>query len=207
MSHKNFLHGLVIGCLLASVLGSAAAAAGNGPHRMMPPGPPPSATGSGTNAPAYPPVYTGPRFAPGYGSRPAYGSGYGSGPGYGSTYGPGYDPGYGGPRYNSGPRFGGFGPWNNRGSGFRGPWNNRGNWGDFRNPFSHRSPGSWMNPSKGNMSRNWDDMLNAPSRMGRMPGGWEAPSVSMPNPIDVGDEFRDAARDLPDQMDNFRSNY
>lgn len=133
--------------------------------------------------PAYPPVYTGQNYG-----RPGYGPGY-----RGSRF--------GGPFSRSG-----FGPWNNRGSGFRGPWNNRGNWGDFRNPFAHRSPGSWMNPNKNNMSRNWDDMLNAPSRMGRMPGGWEAPSVSMPNPIDVGDEFSDAARDLPDQMNNFRYN-
>lgn len=137
----------------------------------------------------------------------------GSPPGYG-YYGPGYGgPGFSGPWNNRGPGFSGpwnnrgsgWGPWNNRGSGW-GPWGNRNNFGDFHNPFGHRSPGSWMNPSKGNMARNWDDMLNAPSRMGRMPGGWEAPSVSVPNPIDVGDEFSDAARDLPDQMDNFRYN-
>ena len=56
------------------------------------------------------------------------------------------------------------------------------------------------------MTRNWDDMLDGPSRMGEMPGGWRAPSVSVPNPIDVGDEFGDAARDAPDQMDNFNWN-
>ena len=108
------------------------------------------------------------------------------------------------------------GPWNNSGSGFSGPWNNRGSnsgpwnnggWGNGgRNPFGPRSPDQWMNPNKNDMSNNWDDMLNAPSRMGRMPGGWNAPSVSVPNPIDVGDEFNDAARDMPDQMDNFRYN-
>lgn len=48
--------------------------------------------------------------------------------------------------------------------------------------------------------------MNAPSRMGEMPGGWTAPSVSVPNPIDVGDEFSDAAKDAPDQMDNFNWN-
>ena len=57
----------------------------------------------------------------------------------------------------------------------------------------------------------WDDVLNAPSDMGEMPGGFTAPSVSAPNPVDVGDEFDRAARDAPDQMrnvydDNRRSN-
>ncbi len=167
--------------------------ADNGYRGAAPPPPP------GYGQPMQPRPYTGADMAM-PGGRPGYG------PGYGQGYGPGY--GYA-PGYHSGPRFrgpGGFGPWSSRGSGFRGPWNNRGNWGDFRNPFSHRSPGSWFNPNKGNMERNWDDMLNAPSRMGRMPGGWEAPSVSVPNPIDVGDQFSDAARDLPDQMDNFRYN-
>ena len=63
-----------------------------------------------------------------------------------------------------------------------------------------------MSPNKNNFSNNWDDMLNAPSRMGTMPGGWNAPSVSVPNPVDVGDEFGDAARDMPDQMNNFQYN-
>ena len=112
--------------------------------------------------------------------------------------------GFSGPRNNRGSGF--SGPWNNRGSSFSGPWNN-GGWGNGgRNPFGPRDPDQWMNPNKNDMSNNWDDMLNAPSRMGRMPGGWNAPSVSVPNPIDVGDEFDDAARDMPDQMDNFRYN-
>jgi hypothetical protein len=64
-----------------------------------------------------------------------------------------------------------------------------------------------MSPDRDNWSRNWDDTLNAPSRMGRMPGGWDAPSISAPNPIDVGDEFGDAARDVPDQMRNLNNNY
>lgn len=101
--------------------------------------------------------------------------------------------------YGGGPGF--SGPWNNRGSNFS-PWGNRGG----RNPFGNRGPGDWFDPNKGSMSRNWDDMLNAPSRMGEMPGGWTAPSVSVPNPIDVGDEFSDAAKDAPDQMDNFNWN-
>ncbi len=112
----------------------------------------------------------------------------------------GYPPAnYGAYPYGGGPGF--SGPWNNRGSNFS-PWGNRGG----RNPFGNRDPGDWFDPNKGSMSRNWDDMLNAPSRMGEMPGGWTAPSVSVPNPIDVGEEFSDAAKDAPDQMDNFNWN-
>lgn len=55
-----------------------------------------------------------------------------------------------------------------------------------------------MNPSdpKGSMVRGWEDALKAPNRMGPMPGGWKAPSISVPNPIDVGDEFERASRDF-----------
>ncbi len=33
----------------------------------------------------------------------------------------------------------------------------------------------------------WDDMINAPFKMGRMPGGWRAPSLDSPDPVTVGD--------------------
>lgn len=56
--------------------------------------------------------------------------------------------------------------------------------------------------NKNRFSDAWDDMLNAPSDMGELPGGFNAPSVSVPNPVDVGDELDDAARDVPDQMRN-----
>ena len=64
---------------------------------------------------------------------------------------------------------------------------------------------------KDSFADSWDDMLNAPSDMGELPGGFYAPSVSAPNPVDVGDEFDSAARDVPGQMrnvydDNRRSN-
>jgi len=81
--------------------------------------------------------------------------------------------------------------------------NNRG-WGNNRwnkNKFWGRSgPSRWMNPSKDNMEQGWDDMINAPSRMGEMPGGWTAPEVSMPNPIDMGDQMQDNVKDLPEQI-------
>ncbi len=55
---------------------------------------------------------------------------------------------------------------------------------------------------KDSFADSWDDMLNAPSDMGELPGGFYAPSVSTPNPVDVGDEFDGAARDVPGQMRN-----
>lgn len=74
---------------------------------------------------------------------------------------------------------------------------NRGN----NNKFWGRSgPNTWMNPNKRNMERGWDDMINAPGRMGTMPGGWTAPEVTMPNPIDMGDQMQDNVQDLPEQM-------
>lgn len=158
---------------------------------------------------------------------PGYG---GYGPQQNSGYYQNYNGPYNGPRgnqgfnmpwNNGGPSFNssGFnGPWNNNSwnnnSWNNSPWNsggwnnapwNGGWWGNNsrNNPFGPRGPGQWMNPNKQNMANNWEDMLNAPSRMGPMPGGWNAPSISVPNPIDVGDEFSDAARSVPNQMNNF----
>ncbi|PCJ87932.1 MAG: hypothetical protein COA54_03975 [Thiotrichaceae bacterium] len=74
-------------------------------------------------------------------------------------------------------------------------WNNNKFWGQS-------GPSQWMNPNKGNMEQGWDDMINAPSRMGEMPGGWTAPEVSMPNPIDMGDQMQDNIKDLPEQIRN-----
>ncbi len=101
---------------------------------------------------------------------------------------------------SSGP---GFGPWD---SGHRG---RRGNdssmpWGGSSMPWSSKKgkkgSGGWWD--KDDIADAWDDMLNAPSDMGELPGGFYAPSVSVPNPVDVGDEFDDAARDVPGQMRN-----
>jgi hypothetical protein len=81
--------------------------------------------------------------------------------------------------------------------------NNRSNSGWNNNKFWGRSgPGKWMNPNKNNMENGWDDMINAPSRMGEMPGGWSAPEVSMPNPVDIGDQMQENVKDLPDQVRN-----
>jgi len=100
---------------------------------------------------------------------------------------PGWRP-YNGPSAFNTP---GYNPYHDR-------WSNNRFWG-------RSGPNSWMHPNKRNFSNGWDDMLNAPSRMGEMPGGWTAPSVSMPNPVDVSDQFEENARDLPDQMRNMNS--
>ncbi len=99
----------------------------------------------------------------------------------------------GAPWGGGGMPWGGGGPGNWFGGGNNGPWGG--------------GPGAWMNPTnpKRSMSNAWDDMLNTPSRMGPMPGGWKAPSISVPNPVEVGDEFGRAASDLPSQMRNFHN--
>jgi len=98
-------------------------------------------------------------------------------------------------------------PWESRRGDSRMPWESK-RGGRSNMPWDS-GRGGWMDKDK--FSDSWDDMLNAPSDMGEMPGGWKAPTVSVPNPVDVGDEFGDAARDAPDQMhnvydDNRRSN-
>ncbi len=159
---------------------------------------------------AAPPVYN-----PGY---PYYPQGYGGMPG---NLTPGYiPPSYGSRNYGrggSGPSF--SGPWDSGRGGSSMPWdsnrgrssmpwdNNRGRssmpWDNNRGRSSmpwDSGRGGWMNKDK--FADGWDDMLNAPSDMGEMPGGFTAPSVSMPNPVDVGDEFDNAARDAPEQLRN-----
>jgi hypothetical protein len=150
-----------------------------------------------------------------YGGNPyAGGAPYGAGPYGGGPYGGGY-----GAPYNNGP-FGG-GPFNG-GSPFSGGGPFSGmpfarsfdpTRPDAFNPMRRqvwgRGPEAWMNPwdPKEGMSDAWDDMMNAPHRMGRVPPGWKAPSIDIPNPIDVGDEFEKNARRAPDIIrDNFTFN-
>jgi hypothetical protein len=150
-------------------------------------------------AQGYPPV-------PGPGPMP-YGAGpYGAGP-YGA--GP-----YGGP-YGGGP-FNGGGPFAGGGSPFRGvPFMQSFDMSrpDSFNPMRRQvwgaGPQVWANPTdpQEGMSQAWDDMMNAPARMGRVPPGWKAPTIDIPNPIDVGDEFEKNARRAPYIIrDNFTFN-
>ncbi len=109
----------------------------------------------------------------GYPPPPPRGPYYGPDNGASAYYMPGYNP--------------------NRNSGRNNGWNNNQFWG-------RSGPNTWMNPNKRNMEQGWDDMINAPSRMGEMPGGWTAPEVTMPNPIDMGDQMQENVQDLPEQI-------
>jgi hypothetical protein len=162
--------------------------------------------------------YAQPQYRPpAYGGRPGYGRGgdYNPWGGSGPSFSGPWDSGRGGRDYSpwggSGPSFsgpwdsgrGGRMPWDRGRGGRSAPWDSGPDmpWGGNRSPWGSRGGrGTWMDQDE--FADMWDDMLNAPSDMGEMPGGWSAPSVSVPNPVDVGDEFGDAARDVPDQMRN-----
>ena len=49
----------------------------------------------------------------------------------------------------------------------------------------------------------WDNMMNAPYDMGRMPGGWRFPSLSSPDPVTVGDAITNQFPPIIDEMPNF----
>ena len=160
--------------------------------------PPQSAQGSGSIAdltPGYTP--------PSYGRR-NYGRG-GSGPGFSGPW----DSRRGGSSMPWSSRRGGSDmPWGSRRGGSDMPWGSRRGgrsmpWDSGRGGRSmpwDSGRGGWMDKDK--FADRWDDMLNAPSDMGDMPGGFTAPSISVPNPVEVGDEFDNAARDVPGEMRN-----
>ena len=141
-------------------------------------------------APSYrPPAYNAPRPAGPYGNRPM----------------------------NNNPRFGGapFRGWN-RGS--RSPipfesnftpwsmrfWDEIGDGGE--NPFKDMEKWVDFDEPREGAANFWEDMINAPHEVGQMPGGWTAPSISVPNPVDVQKEFQETGKRVPDdvrtQMDN-----
>ena len=82
--------------------------------------------------------------------------------------------------------FGGFGP---------DSWNGVTPWGND-------VPFRWIDPTdpRYTVGEMWDDAINTPNLMGRMPPGWTAPYISVPNPIDVEEEFERNARKFPDEM-------
>ena len=81
-----------------------------------------------------------------------------------------------------------------------GPWNN----GKFkRGDWLGGGPSEWFQADfTEGMAEMWDDMINAPAEMGTMPGGWEFPTVSTPNPVDVGEELGKAAPEFVDELPN-----
>ncbi|HRJ53380.1 MAG TPA: hypothetical protein PLE99_11480 [Candidatus Thiothrix moscowensis] len=49
----------------------------------------------------------------------------------------------------------------------------------------------------------WDKMINAPSDMGYMPGGWRFPSFSSPDPVTVGDAVTNQFPPIMEEAGNF----
>ncbi|HPQ94067.1 MAG: hypothetical protein KDI44_14760 [Thiothrix sp.] len=49
----------------------------------------------------------------------------------------------------------------------------------------------------------WDKMINAPSDMGYMPGGWRFPSFSSPDPVTIGDAVANQVPPILDESANF----
>lgn len=62
--------------------------------------------------------------------------------------------------------------------------------------FQNR-PRDWTSqgPKEGS-GQVFDDFLDGPSRFGDMPGGWSAPSIAVPNPIDVAEELKRGSKDV-----------
>ncbi len=92
------------------------------------------------------------------------------------------------------------GPWD-RGWG-RAAWNR-----DYENLWdeSGGGPEKWFDmddPQEG-LAWMWEDFLYTPNALGKMPGGWEAPSFVVPNPVDVGDELKNAGGDFPGEVKDF----
>jgi len=95
-----------------------------------------------------------------------------------------------------------------------GPWDR--NWGKapWNRPYEdlwgdEGGPDAWMDFSdpKEGLAWMWEDFLYTPNALGTMPGGWEAPTISVPNPVDVGDEFKDASTDFPGEMKDFADGF
>ncbi|MGB5611970.1 MAG: hypothetical protein WBM58_03520 [Sedimenticolaceae bacterium] len=147
-----------------------------------------------------------------YGGGAPYGAGpYGAGPYGGAPYGGGYGAGpyNGGGPFNGGSPFSGGGPFGGMPFARSFDPNRPDAFNPMRRQVWGRGPEAWMNPwdPKEGMSDAWDDMMNAPHRMGRVPPGWKAPSIDIPNPIDVGDEFEKNSRRAPYIIrDNFSFN-
>ncbi len=94
------------------------------------------------------------------------------------------------------------------------PWGNFPGWGDGFfggfgpdnwegiTPWGNNVPFRWIDPAepRESIANMWDDAINTPNSAGRMPPGWTAPYISVPNPVDVADEFERNARNFPEEM-------
>ena len=96
------------------------------------------------------------------------------------------------------------------------PWGNFPGWGDGffggfgpdqwegATPWGNDVPFKWFDPTdpEESIAEIWEDALNTPNKMGRLPPGFTAPYISVPNPVDVENEFERNARNAPDEIHN-----
>ncbi len=103
---------------------------------------------------------------------------------------------------------------------FPSPWQNTGQWNPWQNgnnanmpffPNQHNSNQKkawgdtrniWPDFYTGFTEEFWDQGSNAPYDMGRMPGGWRAPSLSSPDPVTVGDAVLNQFPPIMEEMGN-----
>ena len=179
-----------------------------GPMRSGPGAPPPY----GMNRPYNPGLHQTPYNQGPYGQNPyrqgPYGNPYNRGPNRGPYGGP-YGSPYGRGPSNNGP-YGGGSPFKNFGGGpFNGdsaPWETwpfgspDSFWSRKEFPFNEQNPTDWFQPGdpKEGMAIMWDDLIAAPDDLGTMPGGWNVPSISVPNPVDLEDQLEKASKEVPD---------
>ncbi len=99
------------------------------------------------------------------------------------------------------------------------PWGDFPGWGEgfFGNfgpdqwkgvtPWGNDVPFKWVDPSdpEESVAAMWEDAINTPNAMGRLPPGFTMPYISVPNPIDVENEFERNARNSPNEFRNMWS--
>ncbi|MCK5725840.1 MAG: hypothetical protein KAH22_03315 [Thiotrichaceae bacterium] len=113
-----------------------------------------------------------------------------------------------------------FSPSNDMAKNMPTPWKNSNNW----NPWSNGQNQNMMPflPTQNNNKKKawgsvrniwpdfytefteeaWDKSTNSPYDMGRMPGGWRAPSLSSPDPVTVGDAVLNQFPPIMEEMGN-----
>ena len=96
----------------------------------------------------------------------------------------------------------GFGPFNGNDA----PWetwpfgSKDSFWSRKEVPFKSVKPADWFKPDdpREGLAIMWDDLIAAPDDLGTMPGGWNVPSVRVPNPVDFEDQLEKASKEVPD---------
>jgi hypothetical protein len=67
-------------------------------------------------------------------------------------------------------------------------------WGDKRN--------IWPDFYTDFTDETWDTMMSSPRDMGRMPGGWRFPYISMPDPVTVSDAITNQFPPIAEEAGN-----